>query len=225
MPQLNLIHPSRGRPEKAFATYQNWMDKRRYKREYDQVGYYLSLDTDDPTLTKYLELFPKDSFYHKVFTNENKSVVQATNYAAHWVNGANSDVIIYLSDDFDCPQDWDSLIMTEFINFHTPALLKVDDGLQPFHVPVVTIPIMNLALYYKIGYFWYPEYKSMFCDEDLYWTARKCEALRMAPHLKFQHNHYSIGKAEHDQTYKQSEANWNQGKEVFARRKAEGFPL
>lgn len=189
------------------------------------IQYSLSLDSDDPTLERYRELFGKDGFYNHTHINPNKSVVEATNNAAHWFMGGQHDVMIYLSDDFDCPDEWDRLVLTEFTNFHSPALLKVDDCLQPFHTAVVTIPIMNYAFYQKIGYFWYPEYKSMFCDEDLYWTARKCEALRMAPHLKFPHLHYSVGKAEHDQTYKQSEVNWNQGKAVFQRRKSEGFPL
>lgn len=222
MPQITLIHPSRGRPQKAFETYTNWMSKRKYKDM--DIQYSLSLDTSDPTVEGYKQLFPQD-YYNFVYVNDNKSVVEATNHVAHWFNGTGSDLMIYLSDDFDCPEHWDYLILREFMSFQTPMLLKVDDCLQPFPTAVVTIPIMNRAFYLRVGYFWYPEYKSMFCDEDLYWTARKLEALRMAPHLKFPHNHYSIGKAEHDQTYKQSEANWNQGKEVFARRKREGFPL
>lgn len=222
---ISLIHPSRGRAEKAFSTYKNWMQKRKYKGEYDHIEYNLSLDSDDPTLERYKEIFPKDDFWTHTYINNNKSVVQATNYAAQWSNIGEYDIMLYLSDDFDCPQDWDSLLMTEFVNWNTPALLKVDDCLQPFHTKVVTIPIMNRSFYRRVGYFWYPEYKSMFCDEDLYWTARKLEALRMAPHLRFPHLHYSVGKADHDQTYKVSESNWNQGKEVFNRRKKDGFPL
>jgi hypothetical protein len=84
---------------------------------------------------------------------------------------------------------------------------------------------MNRAMYELLGYFWNPEYKSMFVDEDLYWTARKINAVKMCPHLKFPHEHPSNGKAVTDETYQRSAANWNQGKAVFERRKKQGFPI
>jgi hypothetical protein len=65
----------------------------------------------------------------------------------------------------------------------------------------------------------------MFVDEDLYWTALKLNALQLGSHLKFPHEHHSLGKAVNDETYRRSEANWNQGKATFSRRKAAGFPL
>jgi hypothetical protein len=84
---------------------------------------------------------------------------------------------------------------------------------------------MNKALYDKLGYFWHPAYKSMFVDEDLYWTVRKLGALKAAPELKFEHKHVSVGKAPMDDTYRNSSANWDSGKATFQARKAAGFPL
>lgn len=211
---ISLIHPSRGRPQKAKETYDNWVAKSYSVRRFGKPDFehILVVDSDDP----------KAKEYEGAYIGNHQSVVHATNIGARM---ANRDILLYLSDDFDCPQDWDLLIQIEFRDFVGPALLKVDDCLQKFHVPVLTIPIMNRAFYLRTGYFWNPLYKSMFVDEDLYWTARKLEALRFAPHLKFPHNHVSIGKAENDETYRRSAANWDQGKEVFRRRKAAGFPL
>ena len=144
------------------------------------------------------------------------------------------DILVYPSDDFKCPENWGLLLLHEFYELRAgtlasdpelPALLKVDDCLQKFDVPVLTIPIMNRALYERLGYFWHPGYRSMFVDEDLYWTARKLNALKMAPHLKFPHEHPANGKAADDETYRRSAANWDQGKAMFAQRKAQGFPL
>lgn len=213
---ISLIHPSRGRPEKALETYNNWMKKSSCYKSQSGEGYehILCLDFDDPQWRKYP--------YARCIGNHT-SVVHATNAGAALAKG---DILVYMSDDFDCPDDWDYLLINEFRAFgNNPALVKVDDCLQQFHVPVLTIPIVNRAFYERVGYFWYPEYKSMFCDEDLYWTARKLESLRMAPHLKFPHNHVSVGKAPDDETYRRSAANWDQGKAVFARRKAAGFPV
>ena len=84
---------------------------------------------------------------------------------------------------------------------------------------------MNRKLYDLLGYFWHPEYKSMFCDEHLYWITEKLGAMKMCPHLKFEHHHACNGKAPNDETYKASALNWDQGKRTFARHKAQGFPL
>lgn len=211
---ISLLHPSRGRAEKAKATHRAWIDK-----TVRPVEHILSLDSDEPEPNKYIKSF---SWHEDMIVNANKSVVDATNNAAKRASG---NILIYLSDDFDCTNEWDKLIEKEFEGVTKPMILKVDDCLQKFDVAVLTIPIMNRAMYEKLGYFWHPEYKSMFVDEDLYWTAKKLGALKLAPHLKFPHNHYSIGKAPADDTYRRSEANWNQGKAVFARRKAAGFPL
>lgn len=211
---ISLIHPSRGRPKKAYETARQWVDNSGLLLGH--LDYILSLDESDPELKNYWVEWDCE------IINDNKSVVEATNNAAKEAKG---DILLYLSDDFKCPDNWGQLILKEFEGVTEPMLLKVDDCLQKFNVPVLTIPIMNRALYEKLGYFWHPEYKSMFCDEDLFWTAKKLGALKLAEHLKFPHEHVSTGKAENDDTYRRSAANWEQGKAVFAKRKAAGFPL
>lgn len=216
--RISLLHPSRSRPQKAYETARKWIDKAGV-----EVGYILSIDNDDPLFNKY---FFGDSFFDRLsrFTvqSNNNSVVEATNKAAASSHG---DILVYLSDDFDCPDNWANLITDRVKDLGDTWLLKVDDCLQPFNVAVLTIPIMSRGLYNKLGYFWHPEYKSMFVDEDLYWTCRNNGWLKLAPELKFPHNHVSMGKAQDDETYRRSAANWDQGKALFQRRKAQNFPL
>lgn len=209
--KISLIHPSRGRPQKALETYNQWLSMSK-----ESVEHILSLDNDDPTLGEY-----QDKFSHSiVIVNPNTSVVEATNVAATIATG---DILIYLSDDFKCFHFWDEALRQEFMKYTGPTLIKVDDCLQQFHVRVLTIPMMNKELYQKLGYFWHPEYKSMWVDCDLYETVRRMGALYFARHLKFEHHHPSNGKAQSDETYRRSEANWNQGKELFIRRRLKGF--
>lgn len=229
MALITLLHPSRSRPEKSLSNTAEWVSKCGAP-----VELILSLDRSDPMYKQYdkgycnFEVCVKEYENNQNFINyteicnDNTCVVQATNHAAI---AAKGDILVYLSDDFKCPDNWGQLILKEFEGCTTPRLVKVDDCLQKFDVPVLTCPIMNRALYERLGYFWHPEYKSMFVDEDLYWTATKINALKMCPHLKFPHEHVSIGKAVMDETYRRSSANWDQGKAVFAKRKAAGFPV
>ena len=207
---ISLIHPSRGRPELAHKTAKKWIQSAGV-----EVEHILSLDTSDAQLGAYTAIDLQ-------CISDNSNVVQATNTAAKKALG---DILVYLSDDFDCFDNWGVAIENDDKNFGPLWLLKVDDCLQKFDVPVLTIPIMSRGLYNRLGYFWYPEYRSMFCDEDLYWTCRKLGVIRNAPHLKFEHKHASVGKAPDDETYRRSAKNWDQGKELFNKRKGLGFPV
>lgn len=209
---ISLLHPSRGRPEKSYRNAMDWINKSGCS-----VELIVSVDSSDKFCGSYAELYGA-----KCWSFDNDSVVQATNRAAIKSTG---DILVYLSDDFKCPDNWGTQILKEFEGATGPRLIKVDDCLQKFDVPVLTIPIMNRALYERLGYFWHPGYKSMFVDEDLYWTAKKLNALKLCPQLKFPHEHPSNGKAENDETYKRSAANWNQGKALFQERRKSGFPL
>jgi hypothetical protein len=213
---ISLLHPSRGRPEKAHETAKKWIENAGSVR----LEYILSCDSNDHSLGLYDEL--KGAQNLRRIVNDNKSVVEATNHAAKVSNG---EILIYLSDDFDCFPDWGKAVISEFENENRPLLIKVDDLLQPMHVPVLTIPIMNRSLYEKLGYFWHPEYKSMHVDVDLYHTVKGIGALKNCPNLKFEHQHVSVGKAQDDETYRRSSANWNQGLEVLNRRKKLKFPV
>jgi len=234
---IGLLHPSRGRAQKSFGTVMNWIKKVNINSGI-KIIVNLSLDSDDPQLSLYVNLYKAYKFEEVdlcIHINRNTSVVEATNIAAQ--RDKESDIFIYLSDDFDCPSYWDWLISTYFTSYdfiqhicvgpemYRPVLLKVDDCLQKFEVPVLTIPIMNRALYNQLGYFWHPAYKSMFVDCDLYEVCKKLGALRLAPELKFPHLHHSIGKCENDETYRASEVNWAQGETIFRERRAKGFPI
>jgi hypothetical protein len=211
---ISLLHPSRGRPEKSYQNALEWINKAGC-----EVELILSLDIADDW-KQYIEVYTPEAKGVVIIVGNNTSVVEATNKAAEKAKG---NIFLYLSDDFKCFDFWGIAIENEMAKYSGPTLIKVDDCLQKFHVPVLTIPIMNRELYNKLGYFWHHGYKSMFVDEQLYWRAKKLNALQMAPHIKFEHQHVSVGKAENDETYKRSAANWEQGKALFARHKKAGF--
>lgn len=211
---ISLIHPSRGRPEKSLATTLDWASLCSGDIDIELI---VSIDRSDSKAIEYLKVYSEDC---PVIINNNTCVVEATNNAAEASKGG---IMVYLSDDFASFKDWDKAILKEFEGHAGPMVLKVDDCLQSFRTEILTIPIMNRAAYKLLGYFFHPGYKSMFCDEHLYHRCNKLGILKMAPHLKFEHRHVSVGKAENDETYRRSAANWDQGKRLFERHKRIGF--
>lgn len=212
---ISLIHPSRSRPEKALETFKNWINKASGE---NHIEYILSIDDSDPEKEKYLQLFDN------AYVHPNDCVVQAANNGA-----ANStgDILIYLSDDFDCPQNWDRIIVSVLAFRLFPGqekvMLHVNDGLQPMSNAVLTIPIMTRALYNELGSFFHKEYKSMWCDVDLYWSTK--QYMVDAPEIIFEHKHHSRGHCANDETYKRSELNWEHGLEIYNRRALQfGWP-
>lgn len=204
--KITLLHPSRGRAKRAKETFDNWMAKASGEHEIEHI---LSLDNDDSQLSEYAYIFTHQSHY---IIGHNDCVVMAANAIAKLASG---NILVYLSDDFSCPQLWDKLIV-ERINGQELCMLRVNDLLQPMDNCVLTIPIMTIGLYNKLGYFFYPEYKSMWVDCDLYFVTKP--HMIEAPDLHFKHEHHRDGS---DETYERSSKNWNQGVDIFNRRSAE----
>jgi len=210
---ISLIHPSRGRAEMALNAYNYWMQRKGAT----EVEHILSIDHDDPQKEDYKRLFPNST----IIVASNNNCVEATNRAAAISEG---DVLVYLSDDFDCPDKWDELILK-----HAPEksewCLWVDDTNQGKNT-VLTIPIMSRGLYNSLGYLYNPLYESMWVDVDLWMVCKKRGVLvDLVDVLRFEHKHYSVGKSEYDATYqahdnKQRHAT---GAAIYKRRQAQGF--
>lgn len=212
---ISLIHPSRGRALQAYRTAVKWIQQSGVP-----VEHILSLDRDD-LISTYMKMFPVGN-KGRVIINPNTCVVEATNKAAEVAHG---DLIVYLSDDFDCFENWGVKLNEIASKYQGEYLIKVHDGLQTFENSVLTIPIMSKALYQRLGYFFHPSYKSMWVDVDLFEVCRRMDVIKYHKEILFQHNHYSNsnGKVKKDETYQRSDANWNQGKETLRMRRRANF--
>ncbi len=205
---ISLIHPSWGRPVKGYDTAKKWIDQAGVK-----VEHIFSLDDSDAYAQSYKIL-------DKLIIRNNRSVVQAANRAAEIATG---EILIYLSDDFNCFPNWGVTIEAICQHYQGEYLIKVHDGLQRFEAEVLTIPIMSKYLYKSLGYFYHPSYLSMWVDVDLYHTCKNRGVIKNHREVTFEHQHYSVGKMKQDETNRRSDANWNQGKQVLQMRQREGF--
>jgi len=214
MIRFSLLHPSRGRLERAAEAIAEWAARRSGAYPVEHI---LSVDTDDD-VAGYRRLATAHGV--QLVVNPNRSIVDAANAAAR---AATGDVFIVVSDDFGCPDAWDRAL-AEVIGERRDVAVLVNDAIQG---RIMTLPILGRALYERLGYVYHPAYVSMFVDDDLTLTAAAMGRLIDARHLVFPHRHYSAGLAPSDPTYTRQNSNaaWWHGWRVLEKRRAGGFGL
>lgn len=207
--KISVVHPSRGRPQKARKAYQEWV-----KNAVNDFEYILSIDHSDPAQGQYYSLFEHDC---TILQLPNRSIVDAVNNATKETTG---DIIVVMSDDFGCPDGWDQII-TDAMPLDLPAVIQVKDTIQD---SIVTLPILNRMMFEKLGWVYFPRYFSMFADNDLTESA-KVHGELIKLDVVFEHRHWVNGKSPNDATYKRENSReaWNIGEKLFNARKRNGF--
>ncbi len=210
-PLISIIHPSRGRPEMAFETFKKWFGNWGGN---GLIQYILSIDTDDKS--DYKNLIDSGVL---IVSNENNNVVDAMNSGAKL---AAWPILVCISDDFDCPQNWDELILQN-IDPEKEEALRINDTIMKFDC--MSLPIMTKKLYDKLGYIYYPKYTGLFADTDLLEQCKRMGVLKTNIDLIFPHNHYINGKAKFDATYARhnNKKSFELGKRIFDQRKLNNF--
>lgn len=235
--KYSLIHPSRWRSSMAFQAFTEWMSKASDQNEYE---YLLSIDSDDTQLENYKTLFEKTGV--KLIINNNRSLVDAVNIAATYATGY---VLIVVSDDFGCPENWDIKIKDELyaksLETKLPIVYKkddheikditawnfavlIDDCLNPKGTKCMTLPILSKSIYQKLRHIYNPIYFSLFADQELYDVCEKNGWL-IHSDLKFPHSHWLNGKNPKDATYQRENSSeaYMAGKKIYEARKLKNF--
>lgn len=211
---ISVIHPSRGRWGQAEKTAYKWA------RSADtEIEYLLVVEPDQrvfytPCL---MELHGKMDGCQMLFENNNESAIEAINYGASQATG---NIIVVISDDFDCPPHWDTLLLEATEN-KTDFCAKTSDGHQDW---LITLPIMDRKYYERFGYVYNPDYKHMFADLEMTSVAWMLGRYIELP-LTFKHNHYSLTGQQPDAINRKNNATWGQGQMLFKKRLSKNFGI
>jgi hypothetical protein len=138
---------------------------------------------------------------------------------------SNGDILIQLSDDMLPPQDWDRTIRELIGDVSKPRVLGCSpDSPAGSQGGLLTLAIMTRAYAEMKGYFLYPEYRSVFSDDDLTQAAMMDDVLVDSyAGLRFRHE---WGGHDGDATYRRqnSKHSWFVGRNVYEARKRGLFP-
>jgi len=210
--KLSLIHPSRSRPEKSKRVMGKWIDSAD-----GEVEMIVSIDSDDD-VDAYINAYshgwmlsPNSDYKKIIIENKNRSCVDAINNAAKVATG---DILVVVSDDTDCFENWDVALLKE-LEGKSDYLLKTDDGIQDY---IVTMTVMDRKYYERDGFIYHPDYFHQFADTWLTVLADIRGRLIKSP-LKFPHLHpgHSGGKMMSDALNHRNDLSWKSGLDVFKR--------
>lgn len=217
MTAITCIHPSRDRAIRCHGVAQNWLFNSSGQV---RIQYIVSIDTDDKQADEYRRRLTPQGI--TVVQNPNRSMVDAVNAPIPMIEG---EIVVVVSDDFECPKDWDLALLA----------LRPESSLYAIHVDdcysypdrLLTIPILSTAAVAALGYIYKPVYFSMFADNDLYEVCDKHFEIVDGGALKFPHLHPTKGLNPEDATYRRqnSAMAWQTGERTFKQRKLEGFPI
>lgn len=217
---ISLLHPSKSRPDISLSTCKKWIERAGTT----DIQLIISLDSDETRFEEYqknqeqlaamLPAIQREQVF--ILVDMNHSAIEAINHAAKVATG---DILIVVSDDTDCPNNW-AVDLMKHLEGKADFVVKCPDGIQDW---IITMPVMDRKYYQRFGYVYHPEYIHQFCDLELACVGDLLARTINIP-MMFRHDHYNP-YFENDPLRKKTNGTWQQGEEVFLRRIKNNFDL
>lgn len=211
---FTIIHPT-ARPDKWREIFDAWFAS---CSDMSSWLYVLVCDkrwgfTELPTMA--------DPHFRAIWNTGRRCYVDAVNLGAQYATG---DVLLVIADDQYPAQDWD-FHLAEALADSGKEVVEVSTGTPAEHERgILVMPILTRARFERLGYVFFPQYESMFADNDFCEHARRDDQVADARHLLFPHKHPYFDKSvESDAAYEaqnRPEAYQLGGAVLQARRKA-----
>lgn len=224
--KISIIHPTRGRKQMAFDTVYKWLSN---ADNLENISYCFSVDTDDEWMPSCVQFAPNNCTPDNLFTanvikNNNKSAIEAINFAAKLIhintNSKENYLLVIVSDDFSCPEHWDTLLL-DALKGKSDFIVKTQDGIQK---TLITLPILDRTYYERFGYVYFGEYQHLWCDTEMTVVAHYLGKVINLP-IEFKHNHHSIGATPKDAISIKNDSTWMQGELLFNKRLKDNFGI
>lgn len=220
-PLLLIKIPTRSRPEQFFKTLDTY-----YQKLSQQVPYrfLITCDIDDQTMNNPEVIAHLNSYKNLQYCfHKNSSKVEAYNRD---ITEQQFDILLLVSDDLEPVVDgYDKIIVQRmqesFLDY---------DGVLNFHDGYVgaqcnTLPVIGRKYYDRFGYAYHPDYKALYCDEELCVVSKILRKEKVCNEVIIKHNHPVWGAGKWDELYARNEALKSRDEAVFLARRAKNFDL
>jgi len=214
------------RPETFKQIYPYWIGRSKNPKN---IKTHIAVNSE-PHSNIIKECFKLNNQQYRIITvNTDKIGVCYPSYQlSSTTEGQSGDIVVFASDDFLPPQNWDEYLINKLENREGGLIVR--DGYQlpdssNMEYPAITIPIMTWGCFEKLNKTIYsPVYTHMYSDCELYINLKDMGLLideRMTDTTLFEHLHHLIGKrnadgSDHSYNYKRKEDEliWNKRKNI-----------
>lgn len=222
--KITFIFPSRSRPTKFFNT----LDVIRNLCKSDNYEVICALDEDDVTMNndgvrKNLGAYKNVKYFYGTSTGK----INACNREIDKIS-SDASIVILQSDDMRWEQHGFDDVIRESFTKHFPdcdGVLHTNDG--KVGIRTMTLTIMGIKLLKQLGYLYYPDYISVYADNDLTELTRMMGKYVYVDKVLCRHFHPIYNLTSWDLQYRQTESkeNYKHDKKIFEKRKSENFGL
>jgi len=226
--RILLKCPTRSRPQKVIQTLASYVKLANHP---EQLGVAISCDDDDISMSRNLvqeELLRtlNPVAWKRIFFSPNKSKIEACNANMNEIDW-EWDIVVLVSDDM-IPQlqGYDDVIRNHMMSRFpdTNGILWFNDGTQGDKLN--TLCVFGRTMYESFGYIYHPDYKSLFCDNELTDLCKSELASKClyVPYCIIRHEHPGTGYAQNmDELYSHNQRFWSQDMYTYIRRKTYAY--
>ena len=221
--KLLIKFPTRNRCSKFFSTLDKYVELLSDK---ENTKFLITIDHDDSSMNN-------SEVLNKLKTYQSLNVVVGNSYSK--ISAINRDMdklewnwdILLLASDDMIPQimSYDVFIRHAMVaNFpDTDGVLWFNDGFQESKLN--TLVIMGRRYYERFNYIYYPEYKSIFCDNDFMDVARILKRQIYFEKCIIQHEHPDWGFSGSDKVHENNRKDWSHDNDIYKKRRLNNFFL
>jgi hypothetical protein len=197
--KIFIKYPTRSRPAKSIETLKRYID---LANDMNNIQILVSLDEDDATVT--------DEMYTALHPN----IIVKRGQSDGKISAINRDIpdpetfdILLLASDDMIPNmhGYDDVIRDSMQQFFpdTDGVLFFNDGYVGYRLN--TLVICGSKYYQRFGYIYYPEYKSLYCDNEFMDTAHRLGKQVYLNKVIIKHEHPANAAIQFDELYNKNE--------------------
>ena len=220
--KILIKFPTRGRKNKFFNVlklYQTMCD------DISNITFLITLDNDDEIMNNKDVIDILETFKNiKYVYGDSKSKIDAINRDME--TETDWDIVLLASDDM-IPKikGYDTIIINKMMETYpdTDGVLWFNDGHQGNKLN--TLCILGKKYYERFNYIYYPDYKSLWCDNEFMDVANFLKKQTYFPELIIKHEHPDVGYGNRDNIHVNNSKNDIVDKNLYLKRKSINFGL
>ena len=217
MSRILIKFPTRNRHQKAVDVLQKYID---LANDLESIQIIVSVDEDDSP-----EKYKIDNERVTLKVGPPEGKVAAIN--RDMPDPSTFDILLLASDDMiPIVKGYDDIIRLKMLKYFpdTDGVLFFNDGFVGYRLN--TLVICGSKYYQRFGYIYYPEYKSLFCDNEFMNEANKLGRQVYFDQTIIQHNHPANNSSVvNDTLYTTNETLWGRDQALYNSRKPTSYDL